>query len=206
MSTEEFLDAQEIKGKSVRDVSTKTREDRLAGYRGKPGNTVWKQDSESKVESYLKMYTPEYVVYEFNLSTGVKDHAGIDSYDATAWFYKNELINISLNLSTISPFRDILTQKYGNPRTRDNMKKEICQNAYGAKFEHDSGDISWIWGGVGPVIGSLTFSVGECGKKVSSKYKILNSGKIITVIELESKARQDAVNEEKKSKASSSKL
>lgn len=206
MPEDEFLNLQDIKSKNTQDASSKKF--------NSSDRDVWKKNHESAVPDsyarmpqYWKIYTPEYVVYEFKFSTGIKDISGKDSYDATVDFYKKELISVRINISkSFSQFKDILTEKYGSPTVKDNMTKEICQNGYGAKSEHNTGYMTWSWEGKGPIEASLMLSNSDCGKYPVASYFIRNSNIKLLVSELERKARQAAMSEDTKAKAASSKL
>lgn len=95
MPEDEFLNLQDIKSKNTQDASSKKF--------NSSDRDVWKKNHESAVPDsyarmpqYWKIYTPEYVVYEFKFATGIKDISGKDSYDATVDFYKKELISVRL--------------------------------------------------------------------------------------------------------------
>ncbi len=199
MSEAEFLELPDIKSKNIQDAANK-------GHRS--DRDMRKITSESQISVwYSRIFTPEYVKYEFKMATGIKDYSGKDVYDATVEFYKGELIKIMLNTSaSVSNFKDILTEKYGKPTVIDTMKKEICQNSYGAKTEHNTGSIIWGWGDNGQIEASMTISSFGCGKFSASFYTISHSKKSSLVIDLERKSRQDAEKEQLKEKAGSSKL
>jgi hypothetical protein len=199
MTEEEFLVLPIIKSKNIQDYSKKNFN--ASEY------DVWKKTSESRNSTYRsRVYLPDNVEYEFKMATGVKDLLGKDAYDVTAKFYKGELIRIQMNLSLSLPdFKNILTEKYGNPTLDDNMKKVTCQNTYGAKSEHYDGYRSWDWGGESEVKASLFMSSISCGK-FGSMYFIGNTKKYNFVLSAEKKAEEDERNEVIKAKASSSKL
>ena len=205
MTEQEFLEISEIKSRNIQDAGHKR-------YNSNE-NTIWKKTRDSVVpESYArfpehwKIYTPEYIKYNFNMQTGIKDIMGKDSYDTDVEFYKNELVSIRLSVGgSFSKFEEVLKEKYGNPITKNNMTKETCQNGYGAKTEHNTGSISSIWGETSEVVARLSIFNSSCGKYPGSSYSI-GSKKSLTVFQLEMKAKQESKNIETKEKASTSKL
>ena len=165
MTEQDFLEIPEIKSRNIQDVGNKNSKD----------SDVWKKTADSNVPEYRKIYTPEYIIYEFKMATGVKGHMGRDSYDATVEFYKNELISISLDLTGQSlEFNDILTEKYGKPVFKNTMTKKTCQNAYGAKTEHLTGYISKTWGGNNQVSALMLTSSSNCDKESGTSYSVSN--------------------------------
>lgn len=210
MSESEFLELPEIKSKNIQDAGKKK-------WDSNDGD-VWKKTSESIVpESYAqtpyywKIYTPDYVKYNFQMATGIKnDSRDKDLYDAAAEFYKGELIKIKLSIppaTSFFQFKDVLTEKYGKPTRRNNMSKVICQNGYGVKSEHDDGYITLDWGSDKDQIeASLMISNRDCGEHSFSSYTILHKQKNTLVSNLERKAQDSAQKEVIKTKATSSKL
>lgn len=199
MTEEEFKEVPDIKSKKIQDFNN-------YGYKSTDSD-VWRKTNESRNSTYSRIYLPELIEYSFKMATGVKDYRGKDLYDATAKFYKNELISINLNISiSSSQFREILTEKYGKPFTENNMKKEICQNGYGAKTEHNDGSLSWIWKETGPIQASVSITSFSCGKYSGAFYNIANSSINNIVSSLEREAEKNDKIEEMKKKASSSTL
>jgi hypothetical protein len=199
MTEEEFRELPDIKSKTIQDYSNYS-------YRSTDSD-VWRNTNESRNSTYRhsRIYSPGYIEYTFKMATGVKDFRGKDSYGATAKFYDNQLIEIRLDLSaSASQFTDILTEKYGKPTVVDGMKKEICQNGYGAKTEHNTGSLFWVWKGKGPVEAEVSITMFSCGKYSGAGYSVSDAKKISFVRKLERDAEKNAKNEEVKSKASSS--
>lgn len=206
MTEQEFL--------ATSEISSRTIEEPVNRFKSFKERGIWKQNSESVVPEAFslianswRIYNPNYVKYEFKMGIGVKDSSGKDSYNAILHFYKNELISIDLSFSTsFSEFRDILTEKYGKPIIKDEMKKEICQNGFGARTEYNTGNTTWDWGGKGPIDASLTLTYYNCEKIAGTTYVIKNTKISAMVFDLEKKAMQDAASEEVKKKGASSKL
>ena len=207
MSEQQFLELPEIKVKTIKDASNKDW----------PYNSfIWKKTSSSipperfainpQLAKMWKIYSTEYTTYDFMMSTGIKDELGKDEYETLIDFYKNEMISIRLILKkSYNQFDEVLLEKYGKPKTRNNLKRETCQNAYGARTEHDSGNIMSVWEGQ-PVEAFLMITTRGCGKYITNTYTIENSQKKSALVELESKARDGSSNQDIKSKASSTKL
>jgi hypothetical protein len=200
MTEEEFRELPDIKSKTVQDFSNYS-------YRSTDSD-VWRKTNESRNSTYGgRIYSPEYVEYTFKMSTGVKDFAGKDSYGTKAIFYKNQMIEIRLDISGSSTqFTDILTEKYGKSIFVDGMKKETCQNGYGAKSEHNTGSLVWTWKSTGPVEANVSLSSFSCGKLSGAGYTVSDAQKRSFVRNLERDAEKNSINEEVKSKASSSTL
>lgn len=201
MTEEEFRELPDIKSKSIKDFSS-------FSFRSTDSD-VWRNTNESRNSSYshLRIYSPGIVEYTFKMATGVKDFMGRDSYGVKAKFYDNQLIEINLDIgASTSQFRDILTEKYGMPTAVDGMKKETCQNGYGAKTEHNTGSLLWNWKGKGPVEAVVSITSFSCGKYSGSAYNVSDADKISFVRKLERDAEKNAKNEEVKTKASSSAL
>ena len=205
MSEQEFLQTAEIKSKNLQDASLRKH--------STSGSDLWKKTRDSVVpESYArfpehwKIYTPEYSEYTFKMSTGIKDFMDRDSYDTTVQVYKNEVIYISIQISSsATKFIDILNAKYEKSVVKDNMTKETCQNGYGAKTEHNTGYIANTWGQSNKISAMVMLSSSNCGKYAGASYSISDE-KRMQVSEIERKAKQEAKSNETKEKAASSKL
>ena len=203
MTVEEFLGSEELKNKNVRDISTQSHNDRMEELLKKSNNTIWKKDSESKVDSYLKIYLTGVIEYEFKIPLGVKSYSG-DLHEVKAKFYDGKLISIRVpNAGT--EFEELLTTKYGKPLKMDRTKTVICQNGYGAKSEHLNGSMASVWGEGKPIRAQVHWSFYDCGKG-GSAYYIEDVKKVGTVEALERKAEQNQKNSETYNKASASKL
>ena len=205
MTEIEFLELPEVKSKTIQDIGNKKND--------LNDNVVWKKtadstipDSFSRRPELWKIHTPEYIKYEFKMSTGVKDGMNKDLYKTTLEFYKNKLVLIDLDISgSFHTFVEILTKKYGKPVVVGKMKKEICQNGYGVKSEHDTGYTTSNWGLERDISGRLMLLNSECGKYPGAFYQITNKqGEAVK--ELERVAAQEAFNKANSEKSSSSKL
>jgi hypothetical protein len=207
MSEQEFLELPEIKVQTIQD----------AGKKNLPFNSsVWKKTSSSipperfainpQLSKLWKIYSTEYITYDFTMSTGIKDEFGKDEYPTLVEFYKNEMISIRLILeTTFNQFDEVLKAKYGKPTIKNNLKKETCQNGYGARTEHDNGNIMSVWEGQ-PIEAYLMIRTTGCGKYITKHYRIENSKKKSALDDLESKGKDGISSQDIKSKASSSKL
>lgn len=201
MTEAEFRELPDIKSKTVQDFSNYS-------FRSSDSD-VWRNTNESQNPTYKhrRIYSPGYVEYTFKMPTGVKDLMGKDSYGARAIFYNDQLIEIRLDISaSASQFRDILTEKYGKPIFKDNTTKEICQNGYGARSEHNTGSLYWTWKEKGPVEAVVSMTSFGCGKYSGAGYTVSDAQKIRFARNLEREAEENSKNEDTKRKASSSVL
>ncbi len=198
MTEAEFLELPEISSKLVRDAEDKNykQDDRA----------VWKKTNESKVASYEKIYSPDYVVYEFDMAIGIKDYAGNDNYKVSAKFVKRKLIHIQVFLTGGYDVEKLLSEKYGQPNVLDKMKKVVCQNGYGAKSVHSDGFIAFEWGAKTKNNASLLIGSSDCGKLITSSYSVEDGKKYSQILEAERRIEKNIEKEELKNKANASKL
>jgi hypothetical protein len=203
MTIEEFTDTREIKSKIIRDISTQSSDDRMDEYLERASNMVWKQDSESNVDSYSKIYAPGIIDYKFGIQLGIKKVTG-DTFHVTTRFYENKLISIRIK-NPGTELEELLEAKYGKPKIENKTNTVICQNGYGAKSEHLKGSVADVWGDGKPIKARIYSVFYDCGKAFS-EYYIEDVKKVAAVNSIEEKAEQKQKNIERSIKASSSKL
>jgi hypothetical protein len=201
MTEEEFNRLPDVKSKNIQDFSN---------YNFWIADSdIWRKTSESRNQKVsIRIYLSDHIEYQFKISTGIKDFMGKDSYEVTARFYKGELIEIIVNTgSSTTQFREILTEKYGTPLSINNMKKEICQNGYGARTEHNTGGLFWVWKEKNASVDASLMIVNfGCGKNAGAYYIVKDGSKADFVKNLEKEAEKNAKSEELKTKSSSSTL
>lgn len=200
MVESEFLELPEIKEKNLQD---------FADFKGVTLDAdIWRQTNETPNSiAGSRIYLPDYVEYKFKMERSILSSGAGDSYGITAIFYKKELIKLELKTApSTAEFIDVLTEKYGKPIIVDKMKKEVCQNNFGGKSMHNSGEFSWSWRGKGPVKAMVRINQFGCGKYVASSYTVEDAKKIELAYKLEREAEINNKKTEAKTKAAASTL
>jgi len=204
MTINEFLNISEIKSKVVRDISSQTLDERIDSLSGRGIDKVWKNNNQSKIDGYSKIYTENITDFEFLTELGLSKNEH-DTNKVIARFFEDKLIGITVE-SVGKEFEEILIKKYGVPKNSEDLTVENCQNGYGAKSESLYGMKESIWGEEGGITAVVERLFPGCGRAVIISYIIKNSKTLENVLAIERKAKSDKKDSDLKSKASASKI
>lgn len=150
-----------------------------------------------------KIYSPNIIDFYFMTELAVM---GDYYYPASARFYNNKLISISIENAT-TELGKLLAEKYGEPRRSGGIKKTICQNKFGAQYFEYDGREKLIWKTNSSIHGILT-NWAFCGNFYpnSSEYTVehIKNANLATSEEL--RISETIKKEDLKKKALSSQL
>jgi hypothetical protein len=197
MEVREFLSLDEIKKLYVKEKQN-------CGVMCEPGpGEMWRTTNGDGLDPFDRVYSDDVVKYEFKIAVGL-GNSGVEYKSAIAKFYKNKLASLFI-VMVPSEFREILTVKYGEPKTIDETKTVSCQNGYGARTEGRQGTVHYIWNQKGPVSADFSLFTYDCVKVVPSyTVKSVDVSSMIDKIYEDGKKALKA--EELRLKANSSKL
>jgi hypothetical protein len=167
-------------------------------------NSIWRTDTNSDLPPTARYYSENNIKFEFYGGTGVRNWDGRDDYLFEANFYRGELVRISIDEAG-SNFIDILKSKYGEPTYSNGMRDQVCQNGFGAKTVHQSGETIYTWGKSSPVNSYYRVNMSNCGRRVTS-YSVADVSKDAARNREEIAAKDAAISDDLKAKASSSGL
>jgi len=197
MEVQEFLGLDEIK-----KLYLKERQN--CGVLCLPGpGEIWRTTNGDGLEPFQRVYSDDVVKYEFQIAVGV-GNSGVEYKSTIAKFYKDKLASIYI-VMVPSEFREILTVKYGEPKTIDETKTVICQNRFGAKTEVRQGKVRYIWNQNGPIRADFSIFTYDCVKVVPS-YSVKSVEMSSIIDKIYDDGRKSIKAEELRSKANSSKL
>ncbi len=197
LSLESFLALPLIKEKNIQDKASRqfsTNE-----------SDLWKTTVDSQVKEYYRVYSADVVVFEFLAPMGIPDRLEKDNYDVTTTFYKGRLVKIYVNRAAGGEFEEILTAKYGKPIKKDKTNRVICLGGYLGRTEEPGGQEFNYWGKGKKITATLLHTFYACDETISS-YSVEEDAIVKLMDRIDENKRKALAAEEKKVKASASKL